>query len=76
LKLITQRIIELGDKRKQLQRRRLTSLTFWTVKPIRKNIVESYVLSHAQRLRPSTTLCLKIDGEVIEEHAQGERTLS
>jgi D-citramalate synthase len=22
-------------------------------------------------LRPSTTLCLKIDGEVIEEHAQG-----
>jgi D-citramalate synthase len=23
-------------------------------------------------LRPSTTLCLKIDGEVIEEHAQGD----
>jgi hypothetical protein len=24
------------------------------------------------KLRPSTTLCLKIDGEVIEEHAQGD----
>jgi D-citramalate synthase len=23
-------------------------------------------------MRPSTTLCLKIDGEVIEEHAQGD----
>jgi D-citramalate synthase len=29
-------------------------------------------LSHAKGLRPSTTLCLKIDGEVIEEHAQGD----
>jgi D-citramalate synthase len=28
---------------------------------------------HMPKLRPSTTLCLKIDGEVIEEHAQGER---
>jgi D-citramalate synthase len=27
-------------------------------------------LSHARI--PSTTLCLKIDGEVIEEHAQGD----
>jgi D-citramalate synthase len=26
-------------------------------------------------LRPSTTLCLKIDGEVIEEHAQGDDNL-
>jgi D-citramalate synthase len=34
--------------------------------------VESYVLVHAKGMRPSTTLCLKIDGEVIEEHAQGD----
>ena len=34
--------------------------------------VESYVLVHAKGMRPSTTLCLKIDGEIIEENAQGD----
>jgi D-citramalate synthase len=52
----------------------LTSyLTFGQSNLSGKIIVESYVLSHAKGLRPSTTLCLKIDGEVIEEHAQGEQ---
>jgi D-citramalate synthase len=37
-----------------------------------KIVVESYILSHAKGMRPSTTLSLKIDGEVIEEHAQGD----
>jgi D-citramalate synthase len=37
----------------------------------KKIIVESYVLSHAKGLRPTTSL-FKIDGEVIEEHAQGD----
>ena len=35
-------------------------------------IVESYILVHAKGMRPSTTLCLKIDGEVMEENAQGD----
>jgi D-citramalate synthase len=35
----------------------------------KNNSRESYVLSH-EGLRPSTTLCLKIDGEVIEEHKE------
>jgi D-citramalate synthase len=34
--------------------------------------VASYVLVHAKGMRPSTTLCLKIDGETIEENAQGD----
>jgi D-citramalate synthase len=37
----------------------------------KKIIVESYVLSHAKGLRPSTTLCLKNRWEVIEA-AQGD----
>jgi D-citramalate synthase len=37
-----------------------------------KITVESYLLSHAKGLRPSTTLCLKIDGEIFEESAQGD----
>jgi D-citramalate synthase len=36
----------------------------------KKIIVESYVLSHAKGLRPSTTLCLKNRWEVIEEHKE------
>jgi D-citramalate synthase len=37
LKLVTQRIIELGDKRKQLQRRLTYIISdVWTVKPIKK----------------------------------------
>lgn len=34
--------------------------------------MESYILSHAKGMRPSTTLSLRIDGELIEEHAQGD----
>ena len=34
--------------------------------------MESYLLSHAKGLRPSTTLCLKIEGEIFEESAQGD----
>ena len=34
--------------------------------------VESYVLTHAKGLRPSTTVSVKIDGEIIEVQAQGD----
>ena len=37
-----------------------------------KIVIESYVLVHSKGTRPSTTLCLKIDGEIIEENAQGD----
>jgi D-citramalate synthase len=45
---------------------------FYTVKYLRKIVVESYILSHAKGMRPSTTLSLRIDGNLIEEHAQGD----
>jgi D-citramalate synthase len=37
-----------------------------------KIVVESYVLVHSKGLRPSTTLSLRIDGEIHEENAQGD----
>ena len=37
-----------------------------------KITVESYLLSHSKGMRPSTTICLKIEDEIIEEHAQGD----
>ncbi len=34
--------------------------------------VNSYVLTHSKGLRPSTTISVTIDEEIIEEHAQGD----
>jgi D-citramalate synthase len=35
-------------------------------------IVENYVLTHSKGLKPSTTIKLKVDGVIYEEHAQGD----
>jgi D-citramalate synthase len=75
LKLVTQRIIELGDKKETVTKEDLPYiisdiLDSHTYED--KIIIESYVLVHSKGMRPSTTLCLKIDGEIIEENAQGD----
>ncbi len=75
LKLVTQRIIELGDKKETVTKEDLPYIISDVLDSQtyqEKIIVESYILSHAKGMRPSTTLCLKIDGEIIEEHAQGD----
>ena len=75
LKLVTQRIIELGDKKETVTKEDLPYIISDVLDSqtyLEKIVVESYILSHAKGMRPSTTLSLKIDGEVIEEHAQGD----
>ena len=75
LKLVTQRIIELGDKKETVTKEDLPYIISDVLDSHtyeEKITVDSYVLSHAKGMRPSTTLCLKIDGEIIEEHAQGD----
>ena len=75
LKLVTQRIIELGDKKETVTKEDLPYIISDVLDSQsyqERIVVESYILSHAKGLRPSTTLSLKIDGEVIEEHAQGD----
>ena len=75
LKLVTQRIIELGDKKETVTKEDLPYIISDVLHSKifeEKIVVESYILSHAKGMRPSTTLSLKIDGEVIEEHAQGD----
>ena len=37
-----------------------------------KVFVKSYVLTHSKGLKPSTTVCVDIDGKIYEEHAQGD----
>jgi D-citramalate synthase len=75
LKLVTQRIIELGDKKETVTKEDLPYIISDVLDSHTyqdKVTVESYLLSHAKGMRPSTTLCLKIDGQIIEEHAQGD----
>ncbi|WP_431217563.1 alpha-isopropylmalate synthase regulatory domain-containing protein [Puia sp. P3] len=34
--------------------------------------IENYVLTHSKNLRPSVTVKVSVDGEMFEEHAQGD----
>ena len=75
LKKVTQRIIELGDKKEVVTKDDLPyiisdvlhSSTFQ-----QKVFVKSFVLTHSKGLKPSTTVSVDIEGEIIEEHAQGD----
>ncbi len=72
---VTKRIIELGDKKEVVTKE---DLPYIISDVLDSNIYEekikvlSYVLTHAKGLRPSTTVLVKINGETIEEQAQGD----
>ncbi len=75
IKKITQRIIELGDKKEVLTKDDLP----YIISDVLDNgsleqtvLVESYVLTHAKGLKPSTTVSVRIEGVLYEEHAQGD----
>lgn len=75
LKKVTQRIIELGDKKEIVSQEDLPYiisdvLDSETIE--RRVVVENYVLGHAKGLKPSTTLMLKFEGILYEAHAQGD----
>ena len=75
LKKVTQRIIELGDKKELVTKE---DLPYIISDVLHSNLyeekitIESYVLTHSKGLKPSTTVSVKIDGELYEEHAQGD----
>jgi len=75
LKKVTQRIIELGDKKERVTKEDLP----YIISDIldsgsyqQKVFIKSYVLTHSKGLRPSTTVSLEINGELLEAHAQGD----
>ncbi|MBP4138734.1 alpha-isopropylmalate synthase regulatory domain-containing protein [Flavobacterium geliluteum] len=75
LKLVTQRIIELGDKKETVTKEDLPYIISDVLDSHtyeEKIKIESYVLMHSKGMRPSTTLSLNLNGEIIEEHAQGD----
>jgi len=75
LKKVTQRIIELGDKKEKVTKEDLPFIISDVLDSNsyqQKVIVKSYVLTHSKGLKPSTTISVEIEGETIEEHAQGD----
>ena len=75
LKLVTQRIIELGDKKETVTKEDLPYIISDVLDSHTyedKITIASYVLMHSKGTRPSTTLSLNLNGEIIEEHAQGD----
>jgi D-citramalate synthase len=75
LKKVTQRIIELGDKKEVVSQEDLPYIISDVLDSVaieRRVVVENYVLGHAKGLKPSTTLMLKVDGVLYESQAQGD----
>jgi D-citramalate synthase len=75
LKKVTQRVIELGDLKETVTQDDLPYIIS-DVLASKSNLelvkVESYVLSHSKGLRPSATIAINFDGQIFEEHAQGD----
>ncbi len=75
LKKVTQRIIELGDKKEVVSQDDLPYIISDVLDSdtIEKRVVvENYVLGHAKGMKPSTTLQLIVEGIQYEAHAQGD----
>ena len=74
LKKVTQRIIELGDKKQVVSKEDLPYIISDVLDRTydEKVKVISYVLTHSKGLRPSTTVSITIEDEIFEENAQGD----
>ncbi|SFZ91642.1 D-citramalate synthase [Flaviramulus basaltis] len=74
LKKVTQRIIELGDKKQVVTKEDLPYIISDVLDRTydEKVKVNSYVLTHSKGLKPSTTVSITINNEEFEEHAQGD----
>ena len=72
---VTQRIIELGDKKEKVTKEDLPYIISDVLDSEayeKKVVVTSYVLTHSKGLKPSTTVSLEILGKSYEENAQGD----
>jgi D-citramalate synthase len=74
LKKVTKRIIELGDKKQVVTKEDLpyiiSDVLDYTYEE--KVKVNSYVLTHAKGLKPTTSVSITINDEVFEENSQGD----
>lgn len=72
---VTQRIIELGDKKERVTKDDLPYIisdVLGSKGITQKVFIRSYVLTHSMGLKPSTTVAVEMDGKYLEENAQGD----
>jgi (R)-citramalate synthase len=75
LKKITQRVIELGDKKQLVTQADLPFIIndILDSERVDKRVeINNYVLTHSKDLKPSVTINICVEGETFEEHAQGD----
>lgn len=74
LKKVTQRIIELGDRKEIVTQADLPYIISDVLDNAREDKVriENYVLTHSKGMRPSVTVKANVHGDAYEEHAQGD----
>lgn len=75
LKKVTQRVIELGDRKETVTKEDLPYIISDVLDSSlyeNKVVIESYVLMHSLGLRPSATIMVNIEGDKFEENAQGD----
>ncbi|MDA0200243.1 MAG: 2-isopropylmalate synthase [Bacteroidetes bacterium] len=74
VKKVTQRIIELGDKKEIVTTEDLPYIISDVLNSNteQKVKVNSYVLTHAKGLKPNTVVSLDMEGEILEEIAAGD----
>ena len=75
LKKVTQRIIELGDKKELVTQDDLPYIISDVLDSNtleEKVLVESYVLTHAKGLKPSATIAVRMYGDLFEATANGD----
>ncbi|WP_439559488.1 alpha-isopropylmalate synthase regulatory domain-containing protein, partial [Dyadobacter sp.] len=75
LKKVTQRIIELGDRKEAVTPEDLPYIISDILDSNaieEKVVIVNYVLTHSKNLKPSATLQIKFGDEVFEENAQGD----
>ena len=74
IKKVTQRIIELGDKKERVTTEDLPYIISDVLNSSMEQrvLVKSYALTHSKGLQPNTTISLEIDGEIMEASASGD----
>lgn len=75
LKKVTQRIIELGDKKQKVTTHDLPYIISDVLdsgSQLQYVRIQSYVLTHSKGLQPSTTVAIELNGETLEENASGD----
>ena len=74
VKKVTQRIIELGDKKERVTTEDLPYIISDVLNSAMEErvLVKSYALTHSKGLQPNTTISLEIDGEIMEASASGD----